>query len=369
MTTTDIKAMKPGDQIYDDQVKGLICRANQSGISFLLVYRNHGRQRKPKIGNWPTLTLDQARRIAKEMLLQLASGNDPMEERIQSRAILTVDQVWPRYLSEHATAKKTGKEDERIYNGHIPAWFKRLPLLEVGYTEVLRVRDSMKSIPYQSNRAVALISKFLELTETWGLRPFGSNPCRKVSRFRETPRRRYMTRQELANISESLEKREKQEPYSVAFIRLLMLTGARCGELASAKWKDLSGNQIVLFSHKTDQDGHPRVIQLSTLALDIITNLPERLPDDTILSIKSPKRLWDSVRKEAGCPDLRLHDLRHSFASMAVGSGFTLHQIGELLGHRDASTTKRYAHLMNDMAALVAETVSDSIANHFNRKG
>ena len=361
--------MKPGDQVYDDQVKGLICRANQSGISFLLVYRSNGRQRKPKIGNWPTITLDQARRIAKEMLLQLASGKDPMEERNQSRSMLTVDQVWPRYLSEHATTKKTGREDERIYSHHIPAWFKRLPVPEVGYSEVIRVRDSMKSVPYQSNRAVALISKFLELSETWGIRPLGSNPCRKVSRFREVPRRRYMTREELANIAEALRKREKQEPYSVAFIRLLMLTGARCGELANARWKDLDGNRIILFSHKTDQDGHPRVIQLPTPAVEIIAALPERLPDDTILSIKSPKRLWDSVRKEAGCSDLRLHDLRHSFASIAVGSGFTLHQIGELLGHRDASTTKRYAHLMNDAAALVAETVADSIANHFNGKG
>jgi len=363
MTTTDIKAMQPNDQIYDDQVKGLICRANQSGKSFLLVYRIRGRQRKPKIGNWPTITLDQARRVAREMLLQLATGKDPMEERNQNRLILTIDQIWPRYLAEHASQKKTGKEDARIYDRHIPSWFKRLPIVEVGYAEVLRVRDSMKLAPYQANRSIALISKLLDLSETWGMKPIGSNPCTKVPRFREVPRRRYMTREELSRISDALRKREKQEPYSVAFIRLLMLTGARCGELASAKWSDLNGNRLVLATHKTDQDGHPRVIQLPSSAMEVISSLPERIPSDTILTIKSPKKLWDSVRKEAECPDLRLHDLRHSFASMAVGAGFTLHQIGELLGHKSEGTTKRYSHLMDEAAAFAAETVASDIAH------
>lgn len=355
--------MQPGDQLYDDQVKGLICRANQTNKSFLLVYRFHGRQRKPKIGNWPTITLDQARRVAKEMLLQLASGNDPMAERAAKRSATTIDQAWSRYLSEHVHGKKTGREDIRIYDKHIPDWFKRFPVLEIGYGEVVRIRDSMKKTPYQANRVIALISKFLGLMEAWGLRPMGSNPCRQVQRFREVHRRRYMTHDELAAISDALKKREKQEPYSVAFIRLLMLTGARCGELAAAKWGDLDGQKIVLQQHKTDRDGHPRIIQLPTAALEVIASLPERLPHNTILTIKSPKRLWDSVRKEAGCPDLRLHDLRHSFASLAVGAGFSLHQIGELLGHKSEGTTKRYAHLMDEAASKAAEEVASSIAD------
>lgn len=355
--------MLPGDQLYDDQVKGLICRANQTGKSFLLVYRFHGRQRKPKIGNWPTITLDQARRVAKEMLLQLSSGNDPMAARDANRSAVTITQAWNRYVSEHAQGKKTGTEDVRIYDKHFPAWFKRLPVLEVGYSEVVRIRDGLKETPYQANRAIALISKFLGLMEAWGIRPMGSNPCHQVQRFKEVHRRRYMTRDELAAISDALKKREKQEPYSVAFIRLLMLTGARSGELASAKWSDLDGQKIVLQQHKTDKDGHPRVIQLPTAALEVIASLPERMPSDTILTIKSPKRLWDSVRKEACCPDLRLHDLRHSFASLAVGAGYTLHQIGELLGHKSEGTTKRYAHLMDEAASAAAENVASGIAD------
>lgn len=362
MTTTDIKAMQPGDQLYDDQVKGLICRANQTNKSFLLVYRFHGRQRKPKVGNWPTITLDQARRVAKEMLLQLASGNDPMAVRDAKRSADTIKQAWKRYLTEYAHGKKTGKEDIRIYKVHIPDWFKRLPVSEVGYGEIVRIRDGLKETPYQANRTIALISKFLCLMEVWGLRSMGSNPCHLVSRFREVPRRRYMTRDELAAISNALKKREKQEPYSVAFIRLLMLTGARSGELASAKWADLDGQRIVLQEHKTDKDGHPRVIQLPKAAMEVIASLPERLPSDTILTIKSPKRLWDLVRQEAGCPDLRMHDLRHSFASLALGAGYTLYQIGELLGHKSEGTTKRYAHLMDEAASAAAEEVASTIA-------
>jgi integrase len=126
---------------------------------------------------------------------------------------------------------------------------------------------------------------------------------------------------------------------------------------------------LVLKSHKTDHAGHDRVIFLPSVAMEVSENLPRRGPNTSITGIKSPKRLWDTVRESAGCPDLRLHDLRHSFTSVAISQGYTLPQIGELLGHKNADTTKRYAHLMDDAAAMVAETVAGSITNRFNGKG
>lgn len=140
---------------------------------------------------------------------------------------------------------------------------------------------------------------------------------------------------------------------------LLLLTGARRGEIAAARWCDLHGAKLVLNTHKTDHTGEDRIIHLPKLAMDILAGIPNTGTKERILGIQSPRKLWNSVREKAGCPDLRLHDLRHWFASIAISSGYNLSQIGELLGHRDADTTKRSAHLTDDAAALVAENVAE----------
>nr|WP_321467354.1 site-specific integrase [uncultured Desulfobulbus sp.] len=164
-----------------------------------------------------------------------------------------------------------------------------------------------------------------------------------------------------------MEQKDKH-PASWAFIMLLLLTGARRGEIASARWCDIHDSKIVLQTHKTDHTGEDRVIHLPQLALDILAELPNTGTKERIIGIDSPRKLWDTIRKKAGCPDLRLHDLRHSFASIAISSGYNLSQIGELLGHRDADTTKRYAHLMDDAAAQAAESVANNITRVFTKK-
>ena len=364
MNHTKIKSAKPGDTLRDIQVPGLHLRVFELRKSFYLYFRTKtGKERRPKIGDFPTITLDQARRIAREMLLQVASGIDPLAERDKKKATVTVAQVWPRYIEEHANKKKTGKEDERMYLASVPTWFKSLSIIEVDYNHTYKLHQELRTAPYQANRVLSMLGKFFNLCEKWKLRPQGSDPCKYVPRFKEEKRRRYMNQGEQETVMRLLMEKKSQYPASWAFVMLLILTGARRGEIASARWCDLHGSKLVLRSHKTDHTGEDRIIHLPKLAMEILAELPNTGGNERILGIYSPRKMWNSVREKAGCPDLRLHDLRHSFASIAISSGYTLSQIGELLGHRDADTTKRYAHLMDDAAALVAESVADSITN------
>lgn len=362
MNHTKIKSAQPGDTLRDIQVPGLHLRAFEKRKSFYLYFRTKmGKERRPKLGDFPTITLDQARKIARDMLLQVAAGIDPIAEREQKRPALTVDEVWPRYSLEHADKKKTGKEDERMYLASVPAWFKALPITEVDYNNLYKLHQGLKESPYQANRVLSMLAKFFNLCEKWKFRPQGSDPCKYVPRFKEEKRRRYMSKDERNNVIRLLLEKKEQYPDSWAFIMLLILTGARRGEIAGARWCDLHESKLILRNHKTDHTGEDRVIHLPKLAMEIIEGLPNTGNEELIIGISSPRKLWDTVRKKAGCPDLRLHDLRHSFASIAISSGYNLSQIGELLGHRDAGTTSRYAHLMDDAAMCVAEDIAGKI--------
>lgn len=150
-------------------------------------------------------------------------------------------------------------------------------------------------------------------------------------------------------ISALLQKYESKYPQSVLFLYLLMLTGARPDEIARATWTMIDGNQLVLHEHKTDDTGEPRVIFLPERVVELL-KLARRVADtDTITGIKSPRALWRKIRTEAGCPDLRMYDLRRTFASAALRAGYTLDQIGELLGHTSGTTSKRYAWMMEEI--------------------
>lgn len=361
MEIKDIKAAKVGDVIYDDLVKGLHLRCFDKKKSFYLYFRTKdGKERRPRIGDWPTVAISDARKAAKEMLLEVALGKDPIAERKSLREAPSCLAAWLRYSQEHLPTKKTGEQDQDRWDCCVPDKFKHLRVMDVTFDDVNAVHQKLAKTPYQANRTLALISVLLNFCETWGYRPIGSNPCKRVKRFKEQKRRRYMTAEEATRISMQLHAKRKSDPASVAFIYLLILTGARCGEIASAKWSQLIDNKLVLQEHKTDSQGHDRVIHLPAVAMEIIDQLPRT--NSTITGILTPKKLWHTIRKNAGCTDLRLHDLRHSFASVAVSAGYTLAQIGELLGHSSPQTTARYAHLMEEAAASAAQDVADQIS-------
>lgn len=265
---------------------------------------------------------------------------------------MNVTELGKRYLREHASTKKvkSAREDSRQLHKYIVPYLGDLHVQSVQYEDIAGLHKRMTATPYQANRVLALLSKMFELAERWRLRDPLTNPTRHVNRFTERKRRRYMTNDEAPRVARALSVHGVSDPQGVAFIRLLIYTGARPSEIAEARPEWLDGAVLNLPDSKTGE----RSVFLSSEALEQFHIL-----EPIVKGVRNtPEHLWHKIRLEVGCKDLRLYDLRHTFASAALKAGYTLDQIGELLGHRNANTTKRYAHLMTDKALEVAGVTS-----------
>lgn len=350
-----IKAAQPGATLWDCNVKGLHLRAFPERKSFYLFYRSKaGQQRKPKIGDYGTITLSQARKVAQEMMAEVAAGRDPVLQRKQAKEEPTVADLWQAFWDRKARHNKSADGQKWYWEKRIEPKFGKLRLSEVTFPKVADHIESMSATPTNANRTLALMGSMFSFAHR-PLEWVEKNPCRGVQRFKEVKRRRYMVGDEAAKIAEILDREAKENPASVAFLYLLILTGARKGEIAGAKWEWLRGNVLHLPDSKTGE----KQVYLPPQALDVLAALPRT--SGTITGIVSPNKLWMRIRAEAGCPDLRMHDLRHSFASAALGAGLSLSQIGELLGHKSTQTTKRYAHLVEEAATAAATMAADRI--------
>lgn len=353
-------AAAPGETIRDKTVPGLQLRAFPGRKSFYLYYRFKGQERKPKIGDYPTLSITAARRIAKEMLEKVAAGSDPSAERQADREAPTVRELCKRYMDKHGSKKKTRVEDQRRIDKYINPKLGPKKVADLKTTDIEDLHDSLSNKPYQANRVRAQLSKMLNLAEKWEMRPLGSNPCKHIGRYKENKRKRYMDRDEAGAIVERLRFYEGPYPQQAAFLWLLIYTGARPKEIASLRGEHLVGSKIVLKEHKTaESTGEDRVIQLPPQAVALLEKLHHG-EDETLLGIKSPRHLWLKIVKDTGIKGLRPYDMRHTFASIGLSNGKSLAQIGELLGHKSTETTKRYAHLIDEKAKEDAEDIADA---------
>jgi len=210
------------------------------------------------------------------------------------------------------------------------------------------------------HRCLSLLSKAFNLAIRWGWRT--TNPATGVPRHPERARTRYLTTDEYKRLAAALGALEADHPGGVAALRLLLLTGARLGEIVGARREWVDGNVLRLPDSKTGA----KEIYLAPAAIEIIQTAPDT--GGWLVGINSrPAGVWDRVLKLSGIKDLRIHDLRHSFASQALADGLTLAQIGELLGHKTAQTTKRYAHLVDDLRRSAATMVANSVAKKMRR--
>lgn len=359
LSTSSLTAASIGAILRDKTVPGLHARVTATGRKFYLYFRTKGGvERRPKIGEHPLMTVAQARAIAKDMLLDVAKGNDPMAERQAYKLAATVSELIDEYAAKHGARRKTGEEMVRSLKKALLPKLEHRKVCDVTHNDLAAIHHALAHKPYQANRVIAYASKMFALAELWGMRPKDSNPCEGIERYPEKKRRRYMAPEEARKVADELDKRAEADPASVAFIYLLILTGARKGEIAAARWTWIDGNVL----HLPDSKTGAKDIFLPPPAMDVLARLP--VTAGTITGIKNPKKLWISVRTAAGCPDLRLHDLRHSFASAALDQGLSLAQIGELLGHASTQTTKRYAHLVESTAhAAAARTASAVLAD------
>lgn len=362
LSAASLAKAKPGDILNDEEVRGLHVRVGERRTRFLLYYRTKdGTPRRPKLGDVQTITLTQARALARKMLADIALGGDPSGATAEVKASPTFGEFAEEYMRRHANENKkrsSAVKDQYLLDSVLlPRWRNR-KIGGITGDDIAALREEMANTKYHFNRVRSLVSKMFSLAEApgWRYRAPHTNPVKGVARYPEKGRRRYMRVDEAIAIAKLLDEAESESPASVAFIRLCILVGTRPGEIATARWEWMDG---AVLRHPEVKTGE-RDIYFSPAAMAVLESLPRT--NGTLTGIKSPTKLWQRIRRDAGCPDLRLQDLRRSFASVALSIGYNLSQIGELLGHTNAATTKRYAYLVEEQKAAAANRTAEAIA-------
>jgi len=379
-----VDAINPGDKeilIWDDEMPRFALRVRTSGVkTYIIQYRNaHGRTRKMTIGTHGVLTPDEARSQARIHLAEVERGGDPTEDKKTKRHSSIFKEVAKRYMEEHADVKKkprSKKEDQRLLDKVILPALSSRPLLSITRADIVKLHHALRDTPYQANRALSLLSKLFNLCEKWGLSKDGTNPCRHVEKYKEQKKERYLTPDELSRLGVALadtEASNEEIPQAIAAIRLLILTGARFSEIITLKWDyiDMDRGEMALPDSKTGK----KTVQLAGPALEVLENIPRQVGNPFVIPgerrgqhLVGLPHIWMRIREKAGLPGVRIHDLRHSFASSAAQAGMSLPFIGALLGHRELATTNRYVHLMSDPLKVAANTVSTKIAEALKLK-
>lgn len=379
ITQSVVQGIKTDQIIRDTEIKGFGIRKRKGDPSYFLQTRIRGRLRWITIGiHGSPWNPSSARKEALKLLNDIASGIDPTLEKQKARKIPTVEEAAKEFLDDHG--KKL--ESYSLYTYRMLLKNDILPILgqyridDLDKTLISRAHNSWSDRPRTANFCLSVISKLLNWSEEKGLRPDNTNPCSKIKKYKENKRERFLGSEELerlGNVLATAEENNTENPYVIAAIRLLILTGARLNEILKLKWEevDLERSLLLLKQSKTGQ----KPVYLSEAAKQVIRYIP-RLSDNPYVIVGQRKEAhlvnlrkpWVRIRKMAELDDVRLHDLRHSFASLAAASGASLPLIGKLLGHSQPQTTARYAHLADDPLLEVNQKVGEKLSHSLRLK-
>ena len=364
-----IRAAKPRDKRYairDDVIPGLMLRVHPGGErTFVLERRVRRRVRFATIGPADLVSVPEARDKARDLIAGFldmpAKTNEP---RTPGRAMTAfADEFIDRHA--HHWKPRTLATNRRVIDKFILPAFAHMTVDEIAVEHVRDWFASMAERPGIANRSVPVLSVMMRMAELWGYRAHNTNPCKNTRRYRMQPKERFLTADEMARLNSVLTRDEFYCPHVVAIVRLLMLTGCRFGEIAALEWDWIRGKRI----HLPDSKSGPRTVWLSSAARAVIDAIPRHSADCPYLfparpptrPIDSLNTHWDRIRREAGLSDVRLHDLRHSWASVAAMNGVDMVTIAKLLGHALVETTERYTHLSDRSVADAADRVSNRI--------
>ena len=379
---------------------GVIAYRN-GGKVYVAQSRRAGKSPRTRIAEHGRVTPEEARKEARKVLGGMERGEDPIAERRAARAVRTFKAVGDDFLQLHVRTKRksrTGDEYERLLAIYIFPEFGSKRIVDLKLDDVAKLHGKLSASPYQANRAIAIISAVWNWAAKRGEASFAHNPVRLIERYPEKGRERYLTTEELGRLGDVLRqgeddglakdfyetgasakrprkaqnRRTKLDPFAAAAIRLLVLTGARLREILHARWQevDLERGALFLSDSKTGQ----KTIYLSAAAKAVLAGMPRMTDNPYIVAgVKDGEprsdlnRPWRAIRAAAKLEGLRIHDLRHSFASVGAGASFGLPIIGKLLGHSQAATTHRYAHLDADPLRRAVDTIGATISAAMER--
>jgi integrase len=345
--------------------------------SFILSYRLAGRERRLTIGSYPAWHGAAARKRAAELRQQIDRGEDPLAERDEERAGRTVAELWAAFEADHLPTRRpsTAAEYRREAVQHILPRLGRLKVSAVSREDIASLhREIAKAHPYMANRVLALLSVLFNLAVEREMRP--DNPCARVPKAPEERRETFLSPAEIGRLADALAAHP--EKVSAAAIRFLMLTGARRNEALAATWAEFDLQSAVWTKPSTNtKQKRSHRVPLSAAAVAVLADMQaeaEKMRRDGIITpyvfpsrlrsakaLREVRRTWSAVCKAAGLHGIRLHDLRHSFASALVSAGVGLPTIGAMLGHSQPRTTARYSHLYDTTLRDAAERVGSLV--------
>ena len=362
---------------WDSELAGFGVRVYASGTKVYIVQtREPGKPaQRVTVGHHGEITAEEARRRAVHILLRIRAGEDPVPEPLAAKLAggPTVGELATAYLKDHVAVRcreSTAEFYALVVNKYLIPRLGKMSAAAVDYAMVTELLHSLGDRPVMANKVVDTLSRIYNAAEDKGLIVEASNPFRQVVKFRERRRERFLTPDEFKRLGRALDEAttvRRLSVYTVAALRLLLLTGCRKREILDLRWErvDLDAGEFHLPETKTGT----RTVALSPSAIQVLREIPREPGSPWVIPGKvegKPMRniddSWEVICKLADLKDMRIHDCRHSFASRALALGVSLPMIGRLLGHSEAQTTERYAHLAGDWVRESAVRISDSIA-------
>lgn len=424
LTKRTVDALTPRDSrydVFDTELAGFHVRVTPNGEkTFYVRYRAGFDRNAPRprlrLDRYGVLTVDEARALAKKHLADVVRGEDPAAVRAAKRTAETVGSFGQEYL-RHVDAHRqpsTAKEYRRLWNKHIEPELGRKAVASVTAKSIADLHISLKQTPTLANRVLALLGAFFSMAEKHKVIPKGSNPAHEVSPFKESPRETFLNPEQVARLGQSLHRAETDgvppstsyrqksrgvsaarkarmtgrtrgpykrkapaqarpaNPYAIAAIRFLLLTAFRKEEALTLQWAFLSPDlsKATLPRSKTGRSIRP----IGKAARELLSTLPrvDGSPyvfpgTDPSTPLRDINRVWFAVREHAGLQDVRLHDLRHSFASAAASGRSSIPILSKILGHTQIKTTDRYVHLFDDPVQEAADDASTQLAGWLNQ--
>jgi integrase len=396
-----VEALKPAGAeftIWDSDLTGFGVRVRPNGAaSYVVVYRaGHGRKapvRKLTIGAVGKLTPDEARGLAKKAIGAVAHGLDPAASKAEARKALTVAELADVFLAEHVRPKRksnTAARYEHALKAHVVPELGDIKAEKLTRAAVAKLHLRLCATPAMANYALAVIGSMFGFAQRRGLAPEGCNPAVRIEKYSEQGRERFLTVDELGRLGDAIREAETTgipwvvdeskpngkhipkegrwtifDETAVAALRLLLLTGCRLREILHLKWEYVDFERGIAFLPDSKTGRKPVVLNAPALA--VLASLP-RL-GTYVVPGKNPerprhdlKKIWAAVSRRAGLQGVRIHDLRHTFASVGAGGGLGLPIVGKLLGHSQAATTARYAHLDTDPLRRASDRIAGTIA-------